>query len=238
MIWSRALWDIRNAIGATQADTVILDAHFGFTPDISFRAAAGADDRHRAAGTEPSAEAGGAVRRSPRAGSRSRARARCSGKDGRPRGRRPAGPWPSALPSLPASGLERRSRRRRDERADARLPRLPRVRARPLAQHAGGLPQRPAAVRPAPARDRRERARRGPHRPGRASSRQPRGRHRHAAAGAARDPAAQGGLPALVLPPPAPRGRAGPRPDRRPARAAQEPAACPRSSAATRSRGC
>jgi zinc metalloprotease ZmpB len=32
MIWSRALWDIRQAIGATQADTVILYAHFG-TPD-------------------------------------------------------------------------------------------------------------------------------------------------------------------------------------------------------------
>ena len=29
MIWSRALWDIRNAIGSTQADTVILNAHFG-----------------------------------------------------------------------------------------------------------------------------------------------------------------------------------------------------------------
>jgi hypothetical protein len=29
MIWSRALWDIRAAIGSTQADTVILDAHFG-----------------------------------------------------------------------------------------------------------------------------------------------------------------------------------------------------------------
>ena len=28
MIWSRALWDIRNSIGATQADTVILNAHF------------------------------------------------------------------------------------------------------------------------------------------------------------------------------------------------------------------
>ena len=32
MIWSRALWDIRAAIGATQADTVILNAHFGM-PD-------------------------------------------------------------------------------------------------------------------------------------------------------------------------------------------------------------
>jgi len=32
MIWSRALWDIRAALGATQADTVILNAHFGM-PD-------------------------------------------------------------------------------------------------------------------------------------------------------------------------------------------------------------
>jgi len=32
MIWSRALWDIRAAIGATQADTIILNAHFGM-PD-------------------------------------------------------------------------------------------------------------------------------------------------------------------------------------------------------------
>jgi zinc metalloprotease ZmpB len=28
-IWSRALWDIRQALGHTIADTVILDAHFG-----------------------------------------------------------------------------------------------------------------------------------------------------------------------------------------------------------------
>ena len=32
MIWSRALWDIRMAIGAARADTVILNAHFGM-PD-------------------------------------------------------------------------------------------------------------------------------------------------------------------------------------------------------------
>jgi len=32
MIWSRALWDIRAALGATQADTIILNAHFGM-PD-------------------------------------------------------------------------------------------------------------------------------------------------------------------------------------------------------------
>jgi len=32
MIWSRALWDIRAALGATQADTIILNAQFGM-PD-------------------------------------------------------------------------------------------------------------------------------------------------------------------------------------------------------------
>ncbi len=29
MIWSRALWDIRNALGHATADTIILEAHFG-----------------------------------------------------------------------------------------------------------------------------------------------------------------------------------------------------------------
>ena len=28
-IWSRALWDIRNALGHEKADTIILEAHFG-----------------------------------------------------------------------------------------------------------------------------------------------------------------------------------------------------------------
>ena len=50
--------------------------------------------------------------------------------------------------------------------------------------------------------------------------------------------AAQGRLPALVLPPPAPRGLDRPRPDRRAARARARPSACRRCSAATRSRGC
>jgi zinc metalloprotease ZmpB len=39
-IWSRALWDMRNALGATLADTIIIRAQFGFTRDISMRAAA------------------------------------------------------------------------------------------------------------------------------------------------------------------------------------------------------
>jgi hypothetical protein len=39
-IWSRALWDIRNALGPTLADTIIIRAQFGFTPDISMPAAA------------------------------------------------------------------------------------------------------------------------------------------------------------------------------------------------------
>ena len=39
-IWSRALWDIRQQLGDTKAGTLIIDAQFAFTPDISFRAAA------------------------------------------------------------------------------------------------------------------------------------------------------------------------------------------------------
>jgi zinc metalloprotease ZmpB len=39
-IWSRALWDIHRALGAKQADTIIIRAQFGFTPDISMPAAA------------------------------------------------------------------------------------------------------------------------------------------------------------------------------------------------------
>lgn len=39
-IWSRALWDIRNALGHEIADTVILYAQFSFAPDTSMPAAA------------------------------------------------------------------------------------------------------------------------------------------------------------------------------------------------------
>src|SRR3954452_16417906 len=39
-IWSRALWDIRQALGARLADTIIIRALFGFTADISMRDAA------------------------------------------------------------------------------------------------------------------------------------------------------------------------------------------------------
>jgi zinc metalloprotease ZmpB len=41
-IWSRALWDIHNALGATLADTIIIGAQFRFTPDISMPDAAAA----------------------------------------------------------------------------------------------------------------------------------------------------------------------------------------------------
>lgn len=48
MIWSRALWDIRAAIGSTQADTVILHAHFGMPdptmPELAARTVAVAKD--------------------------------------------------------------------------------------------------------------------------------------------------------------------------------------------------
>ena len=39
-IWSRALWDIRNALGNVQADTIILEAHFSFPNDASMPEAA------------------------------------------------------------------------------------------------------------------------------------------------------------------------------------------------------
>jgi Zn-dependent metalloprotease len=39
-IWSRALWDIRAALGAKLADTIIIRAQFGFTPAITMPAAA------------------------------------------------------------------------------------------------------------------------------------------------------------------------------------------------------
>jgi hypothetical protein len=39
-IWSRALWDIRNALGADKATTLIVDAQFGFAVDTTFAAAA------------------------------------------------------------------------------------------------------------------------------------------------------------------------------------------------------
>jgi Zn-dependent metalloprotease len=39
-IWSRALWDIRGALGNVKADTIILEAQFRFAPDTTFAAAA------------------------------------------------------------------------------------------------------------------------------------------------------------------------------------------------------
>jgi hypothetical protein len=39
-IWSRALWDIRNALGHVKADTIILKAQFDFAPDTSMPDAA------------------------------------------------------------------------------------------------------------------------------------------------------------------------------------------------------
>ncbi len=39
-IWSRALWDIRNALGHIVADTLILEAQFDFAPDTTMPAAA------------------------------------------------------------------------------------------------------------------------------------------------------------------------------------------------------
>jgi hypothetical protein len=40
LIWSRALWDIRNALGHVKADTIILEGIFGFDPYTAMPAAA------------------------------------------------------------------------------------------------------------------------------------------------------------------------------------------------------
>jgi len=39
-IWSRALWDIRTALGDKTATTLIIDAQFDFAADTSFHDAA------------------------------------------------------------------------------------------------------------------------------------------------------------------------------------------------------
>lgn len=39
-IWSRALWDVRQALGDARASTLIVEAQFAFAPDTSFKAAA------------------------------------------------------------------------------------------------------------------------------------------------------------------------------------------------------
>jgi hypothetical protein len=40
LIWSRALWDIRVALGHVKADTLILEGQFAFAPDTTMPAAA------------------------------------------------------------------------------------------------------------------------------------------------------------------------------------------------------
>ena len=136
--------------------------------------------------------------------------------------RRAAATNPRAWPSTTAPPLAPAALRA----PRPRLPGLPGVRARAVAQHAGGLPLRPAAARRATSRAAASTRWRPRHeRPGRRSSTELAAGARTAAPRRARDAAAQGRLPALLLPPPAPRGRHRARPDGRPARAAQEPEA-------------
>ena len=221
-IWSRALWDIHQVAGrqAGRHDhhPRAVRLHAGHL-DARGR---GEDDRHRGPVRDERPEGGAGRFRGARA--RVARTRRCSGKDGRAAGAKTAGTMAVSATDLPASGPTAPARRRRDERADARLPRLPRVRARAVAQHARGLSLRPAAARGLPRPPRRRRRRRPARRPQRLPVRAG-DRRRGPPAGRGRHAAAQGRVPALLLPPPAPRGRARPRPDRRPARAAQEPAA-------------
>ena len=121
--------------------------------------------------------------------------------------------------------------------APARLPRLPRVRAWALPQHADRLPDRPAPVRRLPrrARHRRRSRRPAPTSPTssptsrRGNGRPPCGR---------RDPEPQDGLPALLLPAPAPRGADRRRPDRRRPAPAEGPDAAQGAQLRARSSGC
>src|SRR4051812_11169336 len=178
----------------------------GGPPGRGGQGAAGAG--RRAAGVGARRAAGARARRDAAAWAR-----RCSGEERSGRGRTTSN---GRRPGTTRPALLRAPR--------ARLPRLPRVRARPVAQHPGGLPQRPPPVRRLPPGARRRRHRGGALAPrglpGRAG-----GRHRGAPARAAGDAPAQGGLPALLLPPPAPRERHHARPDRGAPCAAQEPAA-------------
>jgi Zn-dependent metalloprotease len=42
LIWSRALWDIRHALGHVKADTIILEGIFGYDPYVTMLEAADA----------------------------------------------------------------------------------------------------------------------------------------------------------------------------------------------------
>ena len=145
--------------------------------------------------------------------------ARCTGR----RAARPGGEYPGAWPSSQRPLTPLRAPR-------ARLPRLPRVRARAVAQHARGLPLRPAAVRRAPGEARPATPLDVQHADLAAFVAELAGRRRRAPAGGPRHAAAQGRLPALLLPPPAPRGDA--RPTTRPRTCARRAraASCRRSS--------
>ena len=52
-IWSRALWDIHGALGHVKADTIILEAQFGFAPDTTMPAAAQATVRRCRSAVRP-----------------------------------------------------------------------------------------------------------------------------------------------------------------------------------------
>ncbi len=122
-----------------------------------------------------------------------------------------------------ACGCEHADRRRGAGAPLARLPRLPGARAWAVAQHARGVPRRPAPARRSSCDRRGVRALDAGHRD--LAGVPLRARRRHGERpGRARHAAAQGRLPALLLPPPAPRGADRARPHRRAARAAASPA--------------
>ena len=121
----------------------------------------------------------------------------------------------------------------------ARLPRAPRVRARALAQHARRLPDRPAPVRPLPGRARAATRPTPPPATSPTSSRDlAEGDGNGAPPCSTRHGPPQGRLPALLLPPPAPRGADRRRPGGRAGDAAARPEAARGPQLRARSRSC
>ena len=190
----------------------------------------GADrDRRLAAGRARARDRG--VRRLEVADRDAAAAPSCCGSALAPAGARPWSREPARM-AVAVREPEERAHRRPLRGAGARLPRLPGVRARTGAQHARRLPHRPAAVRRLPRRAAsatrpRPSAPTSPtsspiSRPASPPDAEGDGGRAPLLAG---DDQPQDRLPALLLPPPAPRGADRRRPDRDPEPAAEEPQA-------------
>ena len=113
-IWSRALWDIRKALGHVKADTIILEAHFGFAADTTMPRCG---RRRPSPPPEPLRQPGRGDRPRRLRGSRDPQGQNESG-GGAPR-RRPSSPAPSCPAGRPVSAPRLSSASDRPPRAPA-----------------------------------------------------------------------------------------------------------------------